>query len=557
MQFFPATPIREFLNNKQVSALFAILKRRSKPIHKRSTPAVLSTVGESNFERICKLNGWRSLKYTTIIGTMTECENATCTRRIYSVVDCACCNQPTRVQFPYVIEIAVFDRQEDGQGLKGYQCVNFMASTEDLLERNHKIHHHLGLVGIKPDSPVTVIAHLICPVLKWMNYGKSSLSITGSMELDLEKALNKILPIPKTPREYRPPPSRTPDKPVSWVPKGTIGKSIYEDRLQDFAHEILAIDAQKTRQIKVSARGWAYALEGLGKITKGEFDSCENAITNCRKLGFLPLDFCKEDQDETRRFSGIRQAVNPASSLIEILDGIDGFRRTLAESATDFWNNEKFYVMMCVEKGDIKALFEPICREYHVPIVSSKGWAIIQNRGDIATLAKKAEKRNLTPVLLLFYDLDPAGDHISDFFRKNLKDLERGTHWNPENLEIDRFGLNKEDVEKYGLMWIDNLLTSSGKQADINTEYVKKYIRKIDDNCDCDKCGKTSRDENGKKSCYATDCNGKRKCESNAVFRNDDTLNFAEEMCRNAIEKYYGKDAKERFKRKEEATRTN
>ena len=178
--------------------------------------------------------------------------------------------------------------------------------------------------------------------------------------------------------------------------------------------------------------------------------------------------------------------------------------------------------MMCVEKGDVKELFQPVCREYHVPIVSSKGWPPILLRGHIANLSRKAEERNLTPVLLLFYDHDPAGLKITETFRKNLEDCEGGTGWSPELLLIDRFGLTAEDVETYGLTWIENLRTGSGRESH-DWSYIQKF--------------------------------GKKKCESNALFKNDDTLEAAETICRNAIENYYGKDAKERFKQKEEDTK--
>lgn len=48
---------------------------------------------------------------------------------------------------------------------------------------------------------------------------------------------------------------------------------------------------------------------------------------------------------------------------------------------------------------------------------------------------------------------------------------------------------------------------------------------------------------------------GRKKCESNALFKNDETLKAAEEICRNAIEKYYGSDAIERFNEKEESVK--
>jgi hypothetical protein len=82
----------------------------------------------------------------------------------------------SHVEFPYLIELAVIDRKKDDQeGLKVYQCVNFMASMEDIFSRIYNINYHLGRVGISRDMPVTVVAHLVCPVLKWLNYGKSGL----------------------------------------------------------------------------------------------------------------------------------------------------------------------------------------------------------------------------------------------------------------------------------------------------------------------------------------------------------------------------------------------
>jgi len=50
---------------------------------------------------------------------------------------------------------------------------------------------------------------------------------------------------------------------------------------------------------------------------------------------------------------------------------------------------------------------------------------------------------------------------------------------------------------------------------------------------------------------------GKRKCESNALFKNDETLDAGEKICRDAIEKYYGKDALERFNEKEKRAKEN
>lgn len=335
----------------------------------------------------------------------------------------------------------------------------------------------------------------------------------------MEKAFNKILPIPKTPKVYHMPP---PHKPLSWVPHGKLGNDIYEERLLHFANEILTINSQRTFTIKYSSRGWCYLLEGLGKIHKGEFNSCQKAINDCRKTGLLPVDFVKGDQDETRRFRGIIEASDPAIALEKVKREVFETLANLPSYTTNYWIDEQYYLMMCVEKGDLLSLFKPICDEYHVPIVSSKGWPPILLRAHIANLSQKAETNRLTPVLLLFYDHDPAGLKITKTFRKNLMDCERGVNWSPLGLIINRFGLNEEDVNKYNLTWIENLKTGSGRESR-DYEYIEKY--------------------------------GRRKCESNALFKNDETLNAGQEICRKTIEKYYGEDVRTRFKRKEEASK--
>ena len=63
----------------------------------------------------------------------------------------------------------------------------------------------------------------------------------------------------------------------------------------------------------------------------------------------------------------------------------------------------------------------------------------------------------------------PDGLRISEFIRKNLADLqyvewedgERG--YNPEDLNITRFGLDAGFIKEHNLTWIENLITGSGK----------------------------------------------------------------------------------------------
>jgi hypothetical protein len=149
------------------------MKAHSKPIEKRSIPVVLGAVGKDNLERIREQNGWERVRYVLMKAHKLECA-----RNFDLCCDpeaCETCNTE-HVQFPYLVELAVFARKRsDTDGLHVYQCVNFMASMEDIFARIFNIPYRLGRVGIAKDSPVTVLVHLVCPVLKWLNYGKSGL----------------------------------------------------------------------------------------------------------------------------------------------------------------------------------------------------------------------------------------------------------------------------------------------------------------------------------------------------------------------------------------------
>jgi hypothetical protein len=145
------------------------MKAKAKPISKRSTASVLGFVGEESFQRLREQRGWKRLKYFRIPGIRTECPQPQ-----YHQGDDPCPN-PDHVEFPFLIELAVFDREDDGKGLKVFQCVNFMASMEDIFSGIFEISYRLGMVRIREETPVTVVAHLVCPVLKWLNYGKSGL----------------------------------------------------------------------------------------------------------------------------------------------------------------------------------------------------------------------------------------------------------------------------------------------------------------------------------------------------------------------------------------------
>jgi hypothetical protein len=254
----------------------------------------------------------------------------------------------------------------------------------------------------------------------------------------------------------------------------------YQADLETFCEAIREI--QSRLEFRVSSRGWCYILENEAGLPKGDFDKAQDLINECRKSGMLPLDICAEDS--AREFDGLERLDTgiPASKARFLLDSMKtGYRRYTPLS---FWAAQECYIQLLVEKVDLKALFAGICDDFHIPRANARGWCDINIRAAMMGRWAVWEAKGKQPVLLYCGDFDPVGLQISDVLRHNLAELTGAVGWSPDNLVIDRFGLNLDFIERQGLTWIDGLATGSGQDLadpshkDYQKAHVKQYIRK-------------------------------------------------------------------------------
>lgn len=305
-------------------------------------------------------------------------------------------------------------------------------------------------------------------------------------------------------------------------------KRFTDDRRRDFAE--MLIEMSYRIGFKVSSRGWCYLMEQAGYINKSQFDKVDENINECRKKGYLPVDFVAEE--DARAFSGVEKPSEGHLGdtlqwmLEDVLDGGKYFK-------PDWWAGENYYIQVLVEKIDLKTLFEPVCEKYKIPIANAKGWSSILQRAEYCRRYQEAEENGLKCVLLYCGDHDPDGLRIADTIRTNLEQIsavewsdgKRG--YDPSNLIIDRIGLKYDFIVANKYTWIDNLITGSGKNLadrnhpNYNLPYLQRYLKTI----------------------------GVRKCEANAIVT---TPRAARELITGSIEYYLGKDAEKRFEKKRE-----
>jgi hypothetical protein len=225
------------------------------------------------------------------------------------------------------------------------------------------------------------------------------------------------------------------------------GEAAYQAEVHEFCTYLLQI--QSRLDFKVSSRGWCYLLENGYGLFKGEFDQAQDLINDCRKDGRLPLDICAEDS--ARDFYHVESlddgdTGDHANSLLYSLSTWCKEYQPIS-----FWDDKPVYVQMMVEKIDLRSLFSPICERFHIPLANSRGCSDLPSRGKLMQRFKEHERQGRQCVLLYYGDHDPGGLNISDAMMSNLCELKDAIGWDPENLIIDRFGLNHDFISRYNL----------------------------------------------------------------------------------------------------------
>jgi len=257
-------------------------------------------------------------------------------------------------------------------------------------------------------------------------------------------------------------------------------------------------------------RGWCYVLEGTKRegrsiCGKGDFNDVTDRITRARKNGMLPLDITAEDA--TRVASLASMVSDDLPTLIrDYLESVPG-----EYSTTTIEEHTGVHIELVVEKLDLVGLLKPVTNRYGIPVSCLRGWTDMHSR---AALLKRCAKYDVPTVVLMFGDHDVGGLSITDSFKANLDDVFIASRLDTmPNLYLVRVGLNAEDIERLGLLWIDGLETSSGKNLadpghknhlDCN---VQDYLAKF----------------------------GPRKCEANALLRNPKA---AEQILLDAVREY-------------------
>lgn len=235
-------------------------------------------------------------------------------------------------------------------------------------------------------------------------------------------------------------------------------------------------------------RGWAYYAEGLGLITKGEFDRFENLLTDMRKDGELDPDVIEPDASRMATEVGDFDAtpLDPERAAQEAVDDIGLRLRDWTQMfyETGYWDGLDYYVEMIVEKKDLVQIFRSTADRYNVRITNGKGDTDIHTRLAMLKRFRNHSEAGRECILLAIGDHDPKGLHIVEGLSRTIMSCcnLKGLDWNDPSFEVVNVGLTEAQIDTLDLMKIDNLETGGGRDLsdprhpDHSKPYVQDYI---------------------------------------------------------------------------------
>lgn len=238
-------------------------------------------------------------------------------------------------------------------------------------------------------------------------------------------------------------------------------------------------------------RGWAYYAEGLGLITKGEFDRFEKLLTDMRKDGELDPDVIEPDASRmATEVDDFKASEAPPEAYARA--AVDDIGERLKEWARayheeGFWDGLDTYVEMIVEKKDLVQIFRSTADRYNIRITNGKGDTDIHTRLAMLKRFRDHAEEGRRSVLLAIGDHDPKGLNIVSGLQRTVMSCAnlKGLDWDYPEFEVVNIGLTEEQIIRLDLMKIGNLETGGGKDLsdpshpDHFKPYVQDYIRQF------------------------------------------------------------------------------
>ncbi len=309
---------------------------------------------------------------------------------------------------PYAVEVASFE----GEGEDIIETINFSASIHHPFtmwvrtegERRVKLH------DLIKDKGVTVLIHLVCPAITWLNASKG--------EMDIEPFGEKIFSA------------------VRSVCKQNTRSGFDSETLTSLANKVMC----SYPTLNFTIRQVFYRLVALHGYpnTRQSYNKLGKALVMARQEGSV-------DADRIVDLSRPEYVNN--SQYQSFLEKVESDFKAMVENFDlDMWDQQPFFCETWTEKEALSRVLMPVCQKYRVNLIVGRGYSSY-------TQIRRAVKRfpeGKKVILMYIGDFDPTGRHIEVKLIQRLHDQIRRSGKDVE-VEVKRIALTYEQIKQHDL----------------------------------------------------------------------------------------------------------
>ena len=187
---------------------------------------------------------------------------------------------------------------------------------------------------------------------------------------------------------------------------------------------------------------------------KASYKALTNLLIRARLNGDIPI-YSIEDGTRPIRLGGGFETLEQF-----VIHETENF---LAGYSRDLMQGQPHHIEIVLEKNALRSIIESVARDYCIPVTTTRGYASLSPRFDLAQRYLRSGKSKL--ILLMLTDFDPDGEQIAASFARSLRD-----DFDLKDIHPVKVGLTAEDVQNNAL--------PSDMDAKPSSPNYKKFISK-------------------------------------------------------------------------------
>ena len=196
------------------------------------------------------------------------------------------------------------------------------------------------------------------------------------------------------------------------------------------ANEIIAEYAAQGFDLTLRQLYYQFVSRDLIPNTQKDYKNLGSIVNDARLAGMIDWDTIVDRTREVRTLSHF----DSPSSIVEACS---------RQFNIDRWEGQPYRPEVWIEKDALVGVFERVCRELDVPLLSCRGYTSQSEMWGAAQRMISYSRKKQKPIVFHFGDHDPSGKDMS---RDIVDRLELFTR---RELEFERLALNMNQVEKY------------------------------------------------------------------------------------------------------------